>query len=49
MIPNPSDALVKFLVDEKKDEVVGVIMTYILKKFDFTLVELIILMSFGRS
>ena len=29
VIPNPFDALAKFVVNEKKDKAIGVIMTYI--------------------
>jgi hypothetical protein len=37
VIPDPTDDQVKFVVDGKKDEAVGVIMTYISWEIDFHL------------
>jgi hypothetical protein len=49
MIPYPIDDQAKFIVDGKKDEFVGVIMTYISRGFIFTSVELTILINSGRG
>jgi hypothetical protein len=49
VIPDPTDDQEKFIVDGKKDEVVGVIMTYISWEIDFTSVESTSLIKSGRS
>lgn len=38
MIPNPTDDYEKFVVDGKKDEVVGVITTYISQEIQFHII-----------
>jgi hypothetical protein len=48
VIPDPTDDQEKFIVDGKKDEVVGVIMTYISWEIHFTSVESTFLIKSGR-
>jgi hypothetical protein len=49
VIPDPKDDQVKFVIDGKKDEVVGVITTYISQEIHFHTSGSTILMKSGRS
>jgi hypothetical protein len=49
VIPDLIDDQYFFSIDEKKDEAVGVIMTYISQRFSSIPTESTALMKFGRS
>ena len=48
VIPNPSDDQAKFIIDGNKDETVGLLRPISLRRYDFTPMELISLVLFGR-